>query len=49
MVRHGDDQWFDIVKWVLAGMIEAEELGITQANVEEKLRDPNPAVQRALA
>jgi general L-amino acid transport system substrate-binding protein len=48
MVRHGDDQWFDIVKWVLAGMIEAEELGITQANVDEKLRDPNPAVQRAL-
>jgi general L-amino acid transport system substrate-binding protein len=48
MVRHGDDQWFDIVKWVLAGMIEAEELGITQANVEEKLRDPNPAVRRAL-
>lgn len=48
MVRHGDDQWFDIVKWVLAGLIEAEELGITQANVEEKLRDPSPVVQRAL-
>ena len=48
MVRHGDDQWLDIVKWTLAGMIEAEELGITQANVDEKLRDPNPTVQRAL-
>jgi general L-amino acid transport system substrate-binding protein len=48
MVRHGDDQWFDIVKWVLMGMIEAEELGITQANVDQRLRDPNPAVQRLL-
>jgi general L-amino acid transport system substrate-binding protein len=48
MVRHGDDQWFDVVKWVLMGMIEAEELGITQANVERRASDPNPAVQRAL-
>jgi general L-amino acid transport system substrate-binding protein len=48
MVRHGDDQWFDIVKWVLMGLIEAEELGITQANLEQRLRDPNPTVQRAL-
>jgi general L-amino acid transport system substrate-binding protein len=48
MVRHGDDQWFDVVKWVLAGLIEAEELGLTQANVEERLRDPNPTIQRAL-
>jgi general L-amino acid transport system substrate-binding protein len=48
MVRHGDDQWFDVVKWVLTGMIEAEELGITQANVDQRLRDPNPAVQRLL-
>lgn len=48
MVRHGDDQWFDVVKWVLAGLIEAEELGLTQANVEARLRDPNPAIQRAL-
>jgi len=48
MVRHGDDQWFDVVKWVLAGLIEAEEQGITQANVEARLRDPNPGVQRML-
>lgn len=48
MVRHGDDQWFDVVKWVLAGLIEAEEQGITQANVESRLRDPNPGVQRML-
>lgn len=48
MVRHGDDQWFDVVKWVLMGLIEAEEQGITQANVEARLRDPNPGVQRML-
>lgn len=48
MVRHGDDQWFDVVKWVLAGLIEAEEQGITQANVEARLRDTNPGVQRML-
>ncbi|WP_439551748.1 amino acid ABC transporter substrate-binding protein [Falsiroseomonas sp.] len=48
MVRHGDDQWFDVVKWVLSGLIEAEEQGITQANVEARLRDPNPGVQRML-
>ncbi|NGM22786.1 amino acid ABC transporter substrate-binding protein [Roseomonas stagni] len=48
MVRHGDDQWFDVVKWVLAGLIEAEEQDITQANVEARLRDPNPGVQRML-
>jgi general L-amino acid transport system substrate-binding protein len=48
MVRHGDDQWFDLVKWVLSGMIEAEELGITQANVDEMLRSQNPTIQRVL-
>jgi len=35
LVRHGDDQWFDIVKWVTFGTMQAEELGITSANVEE--------------
>src|SRR6266581_2768905 len=34
MVRHGDDQWFDIVKWTLFAMVTAEELGITQKNVD---------------
>jgi general L-amino acid transport system substrate-binding protein len=48
MVRHGDDQWLDVVKWVLTGLIEAEELGITQANLDEKLRDTTPTIQRAL-
>ena len=35
MVRHGDDQWFDIVKWTLFAMVGAEELGVTQKNVDE--------------
>ena len=35
LVRHGDDQWFDIVKWVTFGTFQAEELGITSENVEE--------------
>ena len=35
LVRHGDDQWADIARWVLNALISAEELGVTQANVEE--------------
>ena len=37
-VRHGDDQWFDIVKWTLFAMVNAEELGITQKNVDEMMK-----------
>ena len=47
-VRHGDDQWFDIVRWTVYALIEAEELGITQANVDQMLTSPNPAVRRLL-
>lgn len=48
-VRHGDDQWFDIVKWTLFAMINAEELGITKANVDEQLKtSTNPDVKRLL-
>jgi general L-amino acid transport system substrate-binding protein len=46
VVRHGDDQWFDIVKWVLFAMIDAEELGITQANVDGQLKSSNPEIKR---
>ena len=48
MVRHGDDQWFDLVKFVLDGMIEAEELGISQQNVDEMLKSEDPAIKRFL-
>src|SRR4029453_19135444 len=48
IVRHGDDQWFDLVKWVLVGMIEAEEMGITSKNVDELLKSDDPAIKRFL-
>ncbi|BAT60420.1 general L-amino acid-binding periplasmic protein AapJ precursor [Variibacter gotjawalensis] len=47
-VRHGDDQWFDIVKWVHYAMVNAEEMGITKANVEEMRKSDNPDVKRFL-
>ena len=48
MVRNGDDQWYDIVRWTLTAMIQAEELGITQANLDEMTKSANPEVQRFL-
>ncbi len=45
-VRHGDDRWFDIVKWSLFAMIEAEELGLTSKNIEAQAKGGNPAIQR---
>ncbi len=48
VVRHGDDQWFDIVRWTLFALLTAEELGITQANVESFLTSPNPEIRRLL-
>jgi len=47
-VRHGDDQWFDIVKWVHYAMVNAEELNITKANVDEQVKSDNPEVKRLL-
>ena len=48
-VRRGDDEFFTIAKWVLFAMIEAEEYGITQANVDEqKKSSTDPNVQRIL-
>ncbi len=49
MVRAGDEQWYQIVHWVLMGLIEAEEQGITAANVEQVARESqNPGVLRML-
>ena len=48
VVRHGDDEFFDIVKWTVYALIEAEELGITSENVDEMLESGNPAIQRLL-
>jgi general L-amino acid transport system substrate-binding protein len=47
-VRQGDDQWLNLVKWTLAAMIGAEELGVTSKNVDEQLKSSNPNVQRLL-
>ena len=47
-VRHGDDQWKDIVNFAVLAMIEAEDLGINSKNVDEMLKSTNPAVQRFL-
>ena len=41
-VRHGDDQWFDIVKWTLFAMMNAEELNISTKNLDEALKSTNP-------
>ena len=45
-VRHGDDRWFDIVKWTLFAMINAEELELTSKNIDSKLKSDNPVIQR---
>jgi general L-amino acid transport system substrate-binding protein len=49
MVRRGDDEWFAIVKWVIYGLLEAEEYGVTQANVDKMAKESqDPVVQRML-
>lgn len=49
MVRRGDDEWFTIVKWVIYGLLEAEEYGITSANVDElKADSKDPIIGRIL-
>ncbi len=48
VVRHGDDQWFDIVKWVTYGLFAAEEYGITSENVEEMAETSEDPVIRNL-
>ncbi|MCE8011660.1 amino acid ABC transporter substrate-binding protein [Billgrantia desiderata] len=47
-VRQGDDQWFNIVKWALYAMINAEEFGITSENVDEMRNSDNPNIARLL-
>jgi general L-amino acid transport system substrate-binding protein len=48
VVRHGDDQWLDVVKWVLFAMLNAEELGVTTKNVDDMVKSNNPEVKRLL-
>ncbi|MFG1480956.1 amino acid ABC transporter substrate-binding protein [Xanthobacter sp. V4C-4] len=48
VVRQGDDQWFNAVKWVLYGLINAEELGVTSANLDQAVKSQKPDVKRLL-
>ncbi len=49
VVRHGDDNWFDVVKWTLYAQLEAEEAGINSKNVDDmKANTTNPVVKRLL-
>ena len=48
LVRQGDDAWFNIVKWTLNATIEAEELGVTSANVDKMKASGNPSMKRLL-
>jgi len=49
VVRHGDDQWFDIVKWVVNATIAAEEYGVSSENVDDMLANSeNPEIRRLL-
>jgi general L-amino acid transport system substrate-binding protein len=47
-VRHGDDQWFDIVRWTMFALVEAEEQGVTAENVDAMLASPDPNIRRLL-
>ena len=48
VVRQGDDQWFNLVKWTHFAMVNAEELGITSANVGDMMGSDNPGIKRFL-
>jgi general L-amino acid transport system substrate-binding protein len=48
VVRQGDDKWFNVVKWTHFALLNAEELGVTQANVEEMKSSENPEIRRLL-
>jgi len=46
VVRHGDNRWADLVRWAHFAMVEAEELGLTSANIDQHLNSTNPTIQR---
>ena len=48
-VRQGDEEWFDVVRWTLYAQLNAEELGVSSANVEELAKSTkNPDIARLL-
>ena len=48
MVRKGDDKYFDVVRWTMFAMYQAEESGVTQANVDDMRKSTNPDIKRLL-
>ncbi len=48
VVRQGDDQWFNIVKWTHFAMVNAEEMGVSKANHAEMMKSANPGIKRLL-
>ena len=46
VVRHGDDQWFDLIKWVHFAMLNAEELGVSSKTIDEALKSDKPDIRR---
>src|SRR5216683_4993169 len=48
LVRHGDDQWFDVVKWTHFAMLNAEELGVSSKTVDEAMKSNQPEIRRLL-
>jgi general L-amino acid transport system substrate-binding protein len=46
VVRQGDDQWFNLVKWTLYSLINAEELGIKSATIDDAVKSSNPNIKR---
>jgi len=45
-VRQGDDQWFNLVKWVLFALINAEELGVKSNSIEDAMKSSDPNIRR---
>jgi general L-amino acid transport system substrate-binding protein len=48
VVRHGDDQWYDVVNWTVMALIQSEEFGITSKNIDKMLKSRDPQIQRFL-
>ncbi len=48
VVRQGDDKWFNIVKWTLFAMVNAEELGVSSSNIKKMKDSKDPAIQRLM-
>jgi general L-amino acid transport system substrate-binding protein len=47
-VRHGDNQWGDLVRWTHYALVNAEELGVTKANIDQMAKSENPEIKRLL-